>query len=168
MEKKQHIEQFIQRLKELHEQDNRGALSALRRALSGRPAEQLEVFRYIGWRLPPHPQAQDDYILIAAMFAYHPMSCDKGNMGAHFASLRAADEAKTKALERRFTVLLKAHPDELAYHLRTVISLLKSKDVPIYWTQLLYDVRYWGHHDRFVQREWATAFWSQPIEEQSS
>ena len=159
MKKNPHIETFIRRLRDLHEQDDRGALAALRRALNGRPEYQLGVFRYIGWQLPSHTRAQDDYILVAAMFAYHPKSCNTGNMGTHFAALRAIDEAKTKTLERRFTALLKAHPDDLAYHLRSVIGLLKSNEVPVNWPQLLYDVRYWGHHDRFIQREWATAFW---------
>jgi CRISPR system Cascade subunit CasB len=44
-------------------------------------------------------------------------------------------------------------------HLRQILSLLKSKDVPINWAQLLSDIRHWERDDRIVQKAWARAFW---------
>jgi CRISPR system Cascade subunit CasB len=73
--------------------------------------------------------------------------------------LNAADPAGSASVERRFTALLDCHADELPGHLRHAVSLLKSKGVPVDWRVLLADVQWWGHGDRFVQREWAREFW---------
>lgn len=155
-----HIDRFIGRLEDLREKENRAALATLRRALSGSIEHSLNTFRYIGHWLPQYAADQDNYILIAALFASHPKPGGTGNMGDHMARLRMVDENKSKSAERRFMTLLTAHPDDLAYHLRQVVSLLSSQEVPINWAQLLYDVQYWDHKERFVQRKWATAFWS--------
>lgn len=154
-----HIDRFIERLEDLREQEDRAALATLRRALSGSTEHTIGAFRYIGHWLPQHTVDQDNYILIAALFASHPQPGGTGNMGDHMTRLRLSDENKAQSTERRFMTLLKAHPGDLAYHLRQAVSLLKSHEVPVDWRQLLYDVQYWGHEDRFVQRRWATAFW---------
>jgi CRISPR system Cascade subunit CasB len=172
MKKNQHIERFINHLQKLvkEEDEDRAALAALRRALSGNPRYVTETFQYIGWYLPETQRQQDPYILVGALFAYHPQSTSEGNMGNHFATLRRSWETahkRTESLERRFNGLLRAHPDDLTPHLRSAISLLKRDEVPIHWEQLLYDVCYWGHFDRFVQRGWANAFWRRSVQEES-
>jgi CRISPR system Cascade subunit CasB len=155
-----HINRFIGRLEDLREEENRAALATLRRALSGSAEHSLGTFRYIGHWLPQYAADQDNYILIAALFASHPKPGGTGNMGDHMARLSLVDENKAKSAERRFMTLLTAHPEDLAYHLRQAVSLLNSQEVPINWTQLLHDVQNWDDEDRFVQRKWATAFWS--------
>jgi CRISPR system Cascade subunit CasB len=85
-------------------------------------------------------------------------------MGAHFARARDPQSDNT-AIERRFTVLLAAHPDDLNFYLRQAISFLRSKEVPVNWHQLLSDVLNWGHPDRYVQHQWARAFWGRPTPE---
>jgi CRISPR system Cascade subunit CasB len=62
-------------------------------------------------------------------------------------------------LERRFTVLLSAHVDDLPFYLRQAISFLKSKEVAVNWNQLLSDLLNWDHPDHFVQKAWARSFW---------
>ena len=56
-------------------------------------------------------------------------------------------------------VVAAAHPDDLPFFLRQAVSFLKSKDVPINWHQLMRDINHWNHPDRFVQHNWANAFW---------
>jgi len=171
MNKKEYIERYINRLQTLAEPEteNRAALAALRRALSGNPRYVTDTFQHIGWYLPDSQREQDAYVLVGALFAYHPQSASEDNLGAHFATLRKRWEKaqkRTESLERRFNGLLRAHPDDLTSHLRSAISLLKRDEVPVHWEQLLYDVCYWGHFNRFVQRDWANAFWGQSAQKE--
>jgi CRISPR system Cascade subunit CasB len=62
-------------------------------------------------------------------------------------------------VERRFVALLNCHQDDLDHHLRQAVSLLKSKDAPVDWAELLKDIQRWDNDDRLVQRRWARAFW---------
>ena len=166
MSKDQHIEGYIAHLKALVKEENRAALAALRRALSGNPRYITDAFQYIGRYLPSYRRGQDAYILVGALFAYHPQVAEKGNMGNHFAALRGKNPEREKAFERRFSAMLKAHPDDLAYHLRAAVSLLKSNEIPVNWPQLLRDVLRWGHPERFVPRDWAAAFWGRTTDEE--
>lgn len=72
---------------------------------------------------------------------------------------KARSEGGEDALERRFTALLAAHPDDLPDYLRQAVSFLKSKDVPINWNQLIWDLQKWNDEDRRIQKEWARSFW---------
>ncbi len=87
-------------------------------------------------------------------------------MGDHFARLRRPD-VDDIAIERRFNVLLAAHPDDLGVHLRQAVSLLRSKEVPINWLQLFWDIQRWNHpvERARVRRRWARAFWGRPTPE---
>jgi CRISPR system Cascade subunit CasB len=88
-------------------------------------------------------------------------------MGRHFA--RALDpQGDATAIERRFSALLAAHPDDLDFYLRQAISFLRSKEVPVDWHQLLSDVLAWGHPDRYVQKRWAGDFWGRSAPESSN
>lgn len=152
-------ERFITYLEDLR--DDRGALAALRRGLGQPPGTVASMYRYIvPWLSADTPPWREEaYYLIAALFAYYPDLGGRGNMGHHFAHARDPQGDDT-AIERRFTTLLAAHPDDLATYLRQAVSFLKSKEVPINWHQLLPDVLAWGHRDRYVQQQWARAFWS--------
>ncbi|HVN56603.1 MAG TPA: type I-E CRISPR-associated protein Cse2/CasB [Anaerolineaceae bacterium] len=155
------IHPFIQYLQSLAEAQDRGALSALRRGLGRPPGTVPEMYRYVEPRLAQKRSAAQESAsyLIASLFAFHPLSTSKGNLGAHLAS--TLSPGGKDALERRFTALLAAHPDDLADALRQAISFLKSKDVPVNWNQLYWDVQRWDNEDRQVQKEWARAFWGQ-------
>jgi CRISPR system Cascade subunit CasB len=149
---------FITFLEGLRE--DRGALAALRRGLGQPPGTVADMYRYVvPWLPADAPAARENaYYLVAALFAYHPAAGGSGNMGRHFARTRDPQGDDT-AIERRFTALLAAHPDDLVFFLRQAVSFLKSKDVPVNWHQLLSDVIAWGHPDCYVQKEWARAFW---------
>ena len=106
-----------------------------------------------------HRQYEEDNLyLIASLFALHPLSTDSGNMGSHLHTyVQAVGDAS--ATERRFVQLLNLHREALVSPLRQHISILKAKDLPVNWHQLLYDLNYWDHSTRFVQKQWAREFW---------
>lgn len=143
--------------------DDRGALAALRRGLGQPPGSVAGMYRYVVPWLPESVSSRrgDAYYLIAALFAYHPALGGTGNMGNHFG--RAQDpQGDSTALERRFTILLAANPDELDVILRQAVSFLRSKEIPVNWHQLFSDVLAWSHPERYVQQQWARAFWGRP------
>ena len=63
--------------------------------------------------------------------------------------------------------MLNAHHDDVAQHLRHVIGLLKSKDIAVDWSQLLWDLRGWDGDERKVQRRWARGFWRRAEDDES-
>jgi len=145
--------------------EDRAMLAALRRGLGRPPGTAPEMYRYVvPWLGDDTPRWREDaYYLVAALFAYHPKEGGQGNLGRSFARARVPQGDNT-AIERRFTALLSAHPDDLDVYLRQAISFLKSKETPVDWHQLLSDVMAWGHPDyrERVQKAWARAFWGRP------
>lgn len=145
--------------------EDRAALAALRRGLGQPPGTVPDMFPYVVRRLPntvyPGSWEESAYYLIAALFALHPAKSNGLNLGAHFAQTLDPNPDHNAAVERRFTALLTAHPDDLPFYLRQAISFLKSKEVGVNWHQLMWDVRDWGQPERQsrVQKRWATQFW---------
>lgn len=156
---------FVEYLRSLVDTEDRAALAALRRGLGRPPGSVPELCRYVvPWAPTDGPSWHEDiYYLVAALFALHQGSWPPGvaqgptNLGASFR--RLAETSRSESVEKRFVALLSVHPDDLPAHLRHAVSLLKAHDVPVDWAQLLHDLRDWGHEDRFVQRDWARAFW---------
>lgn len=150
---------FILYLQKLADGQDRGALASLRRGLGQPPGTVADMYRYVEPFLGQDARYKESaYYLVAALFAFHPKSTDEGNMGAHLAKTRT--ESGEDALERRFTALLAAHPDDLPEYLRQAVSFLRSKnEEPINWNELLRDLQNWGREDRFVQKKWARSFW---------
>ena len=152
---------FIEYLESLRDSDRRGALAALRRGL-GKPAgAEPEMMRYVVPWLPADtsPWQEAPYFLVASLFALHAQPGGRGNMGRHLVDAQQREHSN-EALERRVTALLAAHRDDLPYHLRQAVSLLRSCDIPVAWSRLLRDIQNWDHPDHFVQRNWARSFWS--------
>lgn len=147
--------------------EDRGALAALRRGLGQPPGTVADMYRYVVPWVPDgaKPWQEASRYQIAALFAYHPEPGGTGNMGNHFSRARDPSGDDT-AVERRFTALLAAHPEDVDFYLRQAISFLRSKDVPVNWHQLFFDLRGWGHPDRYVQQQWARAFWGRAAREE--
>jgi len=154
---------FIRYLQKLADGQERGALASLRRGLGQPPGTVADMYRYVEPFLGQDNRGglkESAFYLVAALFALHPKSTESGNMGAHMAKTRM--ESGEDALERRFTALLSAHPDDLPDYLRQAISFLKSKEEPVNWTQLLWDLQSWDKRDDAkysVQKKWARSFW---------
>ncbi len=140
--------------------EDRAALAQLRRGLGQPPGTVADMYRYVApWIGPDTPRrAEDAHYVVAALYAMHPAPGATGDMGDHFRrAARAAPDAT--AIERRFTVLLSAHPDDLPFFLRQAVSFLRSKEVAVNWQQLFRDLTAWGHPERYVQRNWARSYW---------
>jgi CRISPR system Cascade subunit CasB len=154
---------FIEYLEE--HRDNRAMLAALRRGLGQPPGTVPEVSKYIQpWLADDAPAyLEETYYIIAPLFALHPIAGGSGNMGTHFAALCESGREPPSSVERRFILLLSAHPDDLPDYLRQAVSLLKSKQVPVNWQTLLKDVLDWKRRDERprtrVQRKWSRDFW---------
>ena len=160
---------FVEHLIAINQREDRGALAALRRGLGQPPGTSYEMYPYVvPWLPNDAPRWREDaYFLTAALFAFHPLAGGVGNVGTHFARARGQDGDNT-AIERRFSVLLATHPEELPDHLRQAISYLRAKDIPVNWHKLFTDIQQWGHHTGFVQREWARAFWGRAGQEETN
>lgn len=161
MEEQKHA--FVEYLEGLR--DDRGALAALRRGLGQPPGTVADMYRYVIPWLPEEtkPWREAAYYQIAALFAYHPAEGGTGNMGNHFARTRDPQGDNT-AIERRFTALLAAHPNDLDTYLRQAVSFLRSKEVPVNWDRLFRDIQRWGYQERTVQQAWARSFWGRYTE----
>lgn len=158
------LERFVDYLEKLEARGDRAAMAALRRSLGQPLGLAGEAHRHILW-INPAEWEEPSYYLVAGLFALHPTQWRRAedekrmtNFGASFARLQA--KVDSTSIERRFVAILDSHEDDLAEHLRQAVSLLKSRDIPVDWTQLLRDIRAWRHESRYVQRRWARAFWT--------
>lgn len=144
----------------------RAALADMRRGLSDFPDLPSVMHQHMPRAIQPirnrwHKQT---YYLSAALFASHQLNAEKGNLGSHFHELldpNPNNQEANKPIERRFTYLLAAHPEDLHFHLRQAVAFLKSKEIAINWEQLMWDIRKWDDPDARakVQEYWATQFW---------
>jgi CRISPR system Cascade subunit CasB len=159
---------LVEHLERLVREDDRAALAQLRRALGQPVGMATEAHRHVlPWLRPEATWAEvDDAYLIASLFALWHQGKDqprsvsaerRTNLGLSFRLL--PEEARTGSVEGRFRALLNADREELSEHLRHAINLLRAKNVAVDWSRLYRDVRNWRSDDRWVQREWARAYW---------
>ncbi len=170
------VSEFIEQLKQWGKRetgDQRAAMAELRRGLQEFPHLAPYMHRYVapfagykkGWE-------KQTYYLTAALFAhYHsgsetPQYSDQRyvNMGTYFAAVVRQDPDGKEAIERRFNILLTAHPQDLHYHLRQAIAFLRSKpeaEIAINWEGLFWDILQWADDEKrpLIQERWATNFW---------
>lgn len=145
---------MIQRL--LDNAGDRAMLAALRRGLGQPPGAAPDMFPFVA---PFAQRNESAAYLIAALFGLHPANTNQGNLGTHFRRL-VLEGSGEDAVERRFTHLLRSRREDLDDPLRQAVSLLKSKDVPVNWQQLMDDVLHWSDPNHRVQRRWASQFWA--------
>lgn len=139
--------------------DGRGVLAKLRRGLSKPPGSDIGMYPYVVPFIAPGDSRwqQECYFSIASLFALHPQSGGRGNMGTVMRQVSAATDSKS--VEARFVALLNSHQDDLHRRLRHAVSLAASKDIPVCWKSLLRDVKWWSYESRYVQKKWAREFW---------
>jgi CRISPR system Cascade subunit CasB len=158
-------EAFVEMLEELYHKNDRAALAALRRGLGRAPGEAMESYRYIArFAAQINSRRKEESLhIVATLFSLYPSASRGGdnwmiaNLGASLRELRG--KLESEGVDRRFVALLNSHRDELATHLRQIVSLLKSKEVTINWLRLLRDINRWDDDERDTQRKWAKAFW---------
>ena len=139
--------------------DNRGMMANLRCALVDTKKQRAwPVLNRLGVKI-------DDYVsvFVAGLYATYTESTTSGNFGTtcrmiekHKGDTRS-DDNKLTSTERRFQHLLAAEKDELSDRVLRMVLMAKSLGVPINYTQLEIDLRYWNDHKKI---EWATAYWT--------
>jgi CRISPR system Cascade subunit CasB len=138
---------------------NRAALAHLRRGLD-RPTDY--TLGRVGWLFRRAPDyALDNAVLAAGLFAWVKGVCPQSegvNFGGAFGHGLTADEKKQR--EKRFIDLLDTDAEELPYKLRQAVTLIARDAVGLDWVLLIRHACHWGHPDRWVQKQWARAFWA--------
>lgn len=144
----------------MKQKEDRAMLAALRRGLGQAPGTVADMFPIVIPFISDKAYADEEWSAyqVAALFALHPLNSSEGNMGNHLKKLESPSD-ESSPTERRFTQMLRLRRESLDARLRQHIQLLKANQIPVNWHQLHYDLRYWSHPDRFVQRQWAEAFW---------
>ncbi len=172
---------FIRFLYSLAPQDankppDRGALALLRKGLGKPLGTVIEMHPIVYSHLDDSISNWDEwrFFLVASLFALHyknyikldKETTDSRSLGFSFRSLLSPDRGdQDKSLEKRFTRLLQSHREDIDYHLRQSIQLLKSHEIPVDYLQLLKDLKYWDHERRVVQSRWAKDLWTSSLKD---
>jgi len=158
------ITTFVAHLRRLAEEENRGALAALRSSLQDPNGMATAACPYI----VPFLGATEDlyrdraFFLVGALFALHAEP-GGGSIGQAFRAINDDQKGHTgsdsESLRGRFVALLDADAEDLPDHLRHAASLARAKEKPLDWERLLRDVLGWRNPARYVQRRLARDFW---------
>lgn len=155
-------ENFITYLESVLKRDDRAILAHLRRGLGKEAGTAIEMFPYIARFVQGSYRADENAVfLVASLFGLYPTYSWKAdekvrnNLGKSMAFLK--DDSGS--IEKRFVALLNSDEEDLPNHLRQIVSLLKSKDAPVSWHELLRGIKQWNRSDKRIQREWAKGFW---------
>ena len=161
---------FIAHLERLKQQENRGALAALRRSLID-PGSDFSAFPIIGPFLPSDvkPWEMERLVVVSGLYAMHQEHESSGkSLGASLRRLRSAiTDQDHHSLDLVFSALLNADEEDLAIRLRHAVARLASKDILVDYAQLLRDVRAWSSSRRRVQRRWAHDYWVGSIDREA-
>jgi CRISPR type I-E-associated protein CasB/Cse2 len=154
-EEKETENKFTKRLSSL----TNGELAILRRC-NQNPLEDPRLFATLG-----KLGVLESYVhsLIACLYAvYHraedkPMEIEKYNFGKIF---KDSYDPENQKQDKRFRAILSADKgDALAYRLRQAVRLIRSKNLPIDFDELLKHLLNWEHSSKWVQREWAKGYY---------
>ena len=149
------IVKFFQRLDDL----SAGERARFKRNVGKSLAESHDVLGLF-FRVLPHGVSERDepwFFQVATLFPFAG-SAEKGSFGTTLRSARSEDNGD--ALDRRMEILLAADEEQLAFRLRQAVNFVASQDLTVNWPQLLSDLTYWSHRDRFVQKRWARAYFT--------
>jgi len=155
LEEKETDNKFTKQLSSL----SSGELAILRRC-NQNPLEDPRLFSTLGklGKLNSY-----DHSLVACLYAvYHrpedkPIEIEKFNIGNAF---RDSYDPENKKQDTRFRAILSADKgDALAYRLRQAVRLIRSKNQPIDFDELLIHLLNWEHSSKWVQREWAKGYY---------
>lgn len=150
---------FIEWLEGLNKKDTK-VKAVLRRSLAFDLGAFVPAYPYVepfvqgegnSWRREMH-------YLVASLWAAHWREGRPGTLmtiGKACAAYQAA--SGSTSTERRFITLLDSDSDQLPYHLRQMIALLK--DQPIDFDALLTGLLYWNDERKRTQNGWAQDFY---------
>jgi CRISPR system Cascade subunit CasB len=161
-------QRLINALRRLEEERDRATLARLRRGLGKPLGSAPERDAWVLRHFPTDAQRAEleRSVLVASLFALHPQAGGSGGLGSALRQSKRGDD--DEATERRFVALLNSNAADLPHRLRQIVTLLKSRGVPVDWKQLLRHLWYWDRPDRFVQFRWSQEFWSRRPDEKAS
>lgn len=133
--------------------ESRAALAELRQALNN----PLRGAKHVVPSLGTGRATEDEkwFFLIASLFAYHRRHEPGNSLGDAFRRIK--DDSGS--IESRFLGLLAAPSAQLPDRLRSVVTLLNARDVPLDWQRLLNDVLYWDSPGKRRQHALARDFY---------
>lgn len=184
------VNSFVGYLYGLAERDDgtaRAALAELRRAASD-VAQHPRALAVVGDRIPDDVKdwELDAYLLTAQLFAIYAaggrglpdhrvLPEPRATLGS---SARYVNPRKLNAdkdyidsqpgIGSRFSALLALPAEDLPDELRRFLRLLRSKDAPVNFYQLLRDLLQWKDYDQRVQKMWARQYWASVATPESS
>jgi CRISPR system Cascade subunit CasB len=153
------VVEFCEKLEQLET----GERARLKRNAGRTVAESHNVLGLFFRLLPPNvPRYHEEaYFLVATLFPLTE-SGGEGNLGDSL--FQAYDQKHSQGLDRRVEVLLDADRDQLPFRLRQAIRFLESKRQgkrgAVNWPRLLQDLLAWEHPNRYVQENWARAYFA--------
>lgn len=153
-ESHEYRDRLVDHLEDLVTREDRATLARLRGSFQeGRALEGLPVV--LPFVRQNDRQAEDNALLLSALFALHPES---GTLSLP-AALRIVAQA-SDSVELRFRALLSASRQDLANHLRHAVSLAASHGMALDYRDLHTAIRFWDHPSDRTRRQWARAFWT--------
>jgi len=150
------VDPLVAYLTELVRRNDRRSLAMLRRSLA--PGCESSAYAVVARFFPTErrPALERAMLLVAGLFAMHPEH-SSSSLGA--ALRRLADKKGSGSIEGRFLALLDSRSEDIAPHLRQVVSLLASEGLAIDWHDLLRALKNWDFEDNRARRQWARDFW---------
>lgn len=160
-----HCHDFVQYIQRLIVKNKGGVTAALKRSLQDEAESKLAAYPYVVPLLSPEAKYRKNdwaYFLVAGLLAVHPKHSDSEtmkNLGDTCRMLGGENENPTASWVLRFKALLDAEQDDIAHHLRSIISIAKAKEIPVNYTQLLQDLLRWSKPEKTAQQFMAMRFW---------
>ena len=149
---------FIAFLRRMAADENRQVLAILRRGVEiPHPSGRL-AYAYLAEFLSDSPQEDRWFILVAALFAEHPMEMPGASLGASFGAAARNGKLGTTG-KQRFYRLLSCRSQELPRLIQQAVRILRSHGVGLDWAKLLYGLLEWDDERSSVQHRWARDFY---------
>lgn len=136
-------------------------MSHLRRSLAEEPGSYAAVYPWIEpWTAALNERRRRMAYLAAGLWALAERRAQGPVMPLVEGVRQMAHARESASIESRFTALLDADDDELAWRLRHVVQLLATDGTAIDWPALLDELFAWNQTGKRVQQQWARRFWS--------
>lgn len=145
-------------LRQLEQQNDRGAMAVLRRSLAFDPGKYSPAYPYVERFVGKGGDWQKIVAyLVAGLYASSRASAGEGSLGKAAAMLR--NRSNSASVEKRFIALLDADPEQLPNRLRQMITLMSAHEIAPDWSRLRRDLHYWRDPERRVQQRWAADYY---------
>lgn len=172
---------FVSWLEGLVQSEDLGTLAKLRRGLMYEDEGLYGLFSQIPSNFLASWSSRWEekvYLMVAALFSSHQInfSPNEGeeytsNLGASLRRFGLVKKTKgymdedgdaddlPNTVKRRFEIIIGCSRQELFGHLRQIVRLLKTEEIPIDWAGLICDLQAWDWNSNPVQWRWSRQFY---------